>query len=175
MKKGLLALVVLLSVSPLAGAQSAFSPEAHPFTISSLNTPFATQGEFEGEYRVYPERVELRVTKANVYLSEHCPYKGLRLLSAVKFGLAAGTDGNRWKTVGAGKEFLMEQVMSPGDTYSLGELYFDIPRDSSIDLSKHWLVVQMEEFALELPEERQRKRPGYAFAHSRRDIFAPGK
>lgn len=173
MKRVLLALVVLLCVPPPAGAQSGVSPEARPFAISSLNTAFATQVDFEGEYRVYTDRIELRVTKANVYLSEHCPYKGLRLLSAVKFGLATSIDGGRWKMLDAGREFLHEQVMSPGDTYNLGELYFDIPRGDSLDLSKHWLVVQMEEYALDIPEKR--RRPGYAFAHSRRDIFTPAE
>ena len=173
MKRGLLALVVLLCVPPPAGAQGGVSPEARPFAVSSLNTGFATQGDFEGEYRVYADRIELKVTRANIYLSEHCPYKGLRLLSAVKFGLAKGIDGGRWKMLDAGREFLHEQVMRPGDTYDLGELYFDIPRDGSLDLSKQWLVVQMEEYALDIPEERHR--PGFAFAHSRRDIFAPAR
>jgi hypothetical protein len=75
--------------------------------------------------------------------------------------------------VDAGQEFFLEQVMSPGDMHSLGELYFDIPKDNSIDLSKHWLVVQMEDTVLDIPEERRRK--GYAFAHSCRDIFTQAK
>ena len=173
MKQGLLALVVLLIISPLAKAQNGGSPEAHPFSISSLNTAFAMQGDFEGEYRIYPDRIELKVTKANIRISEHCPYKGRRLLSGVKFGLATSTEDKRWKMVDAGQEFFLEQVMSPGDMHSLGELYFDIPKDNSIDLSKHWLVVQMEDTVLDIPEERRRK--GYAFAHSCRDIFTQAK
>jgi len=131
------------------------------------------QGDFDGEYRIYPDRIELKVTKANISISEHCPYKGRRLLSAVKVGLATGTDAGRWKIVRGSQEFLLEQVMSPGDRHSLGELYFSIPKDASVDLSKHWLVVQMEDIVLDVPEEKRRK--GYAFAHSGRDIFTQAK
>jgi hypothetical protein len=60
--------------------------------------------------------------------------------------------------------------MSPGDTHNLGELYFYIPRDDSVDLSKHWLVVQMTDTAIDVPEEKRRK--GYAYAHSA-ETFSP--
>lgn len=162
-------LVVLLAVSPIVNPQDAGGPVAKPFSVSSLNTPFAMQGDFEGEYRIYPDRIELKITKANIRISEHCPYKGRRLLSAVKFGLATSTENKRWKIAHESPEFFLEQIMSPGDQHSLGEMYFYIPRDDSVDLSKHWLVVRMEDNVLDVPEERKRK--GYAFAHSCRDIF----
>lgn len=170
MKSGFLALAVLLIISPLVKAQDADLTQSHPFKISSLNTPFAMQGEFEGEYRIYPDLIELRVTKANIRIGEHCPYKGRRLLSAVKFGLATSTEDKRWKIAHAAQEFFLEQVMSPGDSHSLSELYFYLPKDHSIDLSKHWLVVQMEDTVLDVPGEQRLK--GHAFAHSCRDIFA---
>lgn len=173
MKKGFLTLLVLIIISPLTKAQDGSGPEARPFSISSLNTGFAMQGDFEGEYRVYPDRIELKVTKANIHVSERCPYKGRRLLSAVKFGLATETDDGRWKIAHEGQEFILEQVMSPGDSQGLGELYFSIPKDDSVELSKHWLVVQIEDTALDVPEEKRRK--GYAFSHSGRDIFTQAK
>jgi hypothetical protein len=168
-----LALLVLLVISSLTRAQVAGGADARPFSISSLNTAFAMQGDFDGEYRIYPDRIELRVAKANIRISEHCPYKGRRLLSVVKFGLAKGTDNGRWKIAQGSQEFFLEQVMMPGDMLSLGELYFSIPKDDSVDLSKHWLVVQMEDTALDFPEEKRRK--GYAYAHSCRDIFSQTK
>ena len=172
MRLGCLVLVTLLTFA-LANAQDAGVPEAHLFTISSLNTPFAMQGEFEGEYRIYPDRLELKITKADIRISEHCPYKGRSLLSAVKFGLATSTDDKRWKIAIAGQELFLEQVMRPGDLHSLGELYFYIPIDDSIDLSKHWLVVQMADTVLDVAEEKQLK--GYAYAHSCKDIFTRKK
>lgn len=173
MKERSLALLILLIAFPCAAAQDGGASEARPFSISSLNTAFAMQGDFEGEYRIYPDRVELRVTKANISISEHCPYKGRRLLSGVKFGLAVNTGDKRWKIAAAAQEYFLEQVMSPGDAHNLGELYFYIPRDDSVDVSKHWLVVEMADTVLDVPEEKRSK--GYAYAHSRRDIFTCNK
>jgi len=173
MNRKFLALAVLLLVSSMAHAQDAAAPEAHPFSISSLNTGFAMQGVFEGEYRIYPDRIELKVAKANIHISEHCPYKGGRLLTAVKFGLAVSTGEKRWKIAHTGQEISLEEIMRPGDKHDLGESYFRIPIDNSIDLSKHWLVVQMEDIVLDVPEEKRRK--GYAYVHSCRDIFTRNK
>lgn len=170
MNTKMLALVVLLAFPLTARAQDAGVPEARAFHISSLNTPFAMQGEFKGEYRVHPGWIEVRVTQADIRISEHCPYKGRRMLSALKFALATSTDNNRWKVARAGQEFILGRVLRPGDTHSLAEIYFHIPIDDSVDLSKHWLVVEMEDNVLDVPEERRRK--GYAFAHSCRDIFS---
>jgi len=175
MKVRSLVLLILLIVSPSVIAQSSGAPEAQHFNISSLNTAFAVQGDFVGEYRVYPDRIEVRVTKADISISEHCPYKGRRLLSGIKFGLAVKTE-DRWKIATAAPEVTLERVMNPGDTYNLGELgelYFYIPKDDSLVLSKHWLVVQMADTALDLPDEKRRQ--GYAYAHSRCDIFAHDK
>jgi hypothetical protein len=169
MRNGFPALLVLLVISSLTRALDAGGSDARPFSISSLNTAFVMQGDFGGEYRVYPNRIELKITKANIRISEHCQYKGRGLLSAVKFGLATGTDDGRWKIAHGGQEFFLEQVISSGDIHSLGELYFSIPKDDSVDLSKHWLVVQMEVTVLDVPEEKRLK--GYAYAHSCRDIF----
>lgn len=173
MKLLFFALMILLVVSVLTKAQDADVPEARPFNISSLNTPFAMQGDFKGEYRIYPDWIEVKVTKANIHISHHCPYKGRRLLSAIKFGLATNTDGKQWKIAHAGQEFFLEQVMRPGDVHSLGELYFHIPIERPMDLSQHWLVVQMEDVVLDVAEEKQRK--GYAYAHSCKDIFSEPK
>lgn len=169
MRLAVLAVVVLLVLVPLSKAQDAGEPEAKRFTISSLNTPFAVQADFEGEYRIYPNMIELKVTKADIRVSEHCPYQGRRLLSSVKVGLATTTDDKRWKIAIIGREFPIERVVQPRDSFSLGELYFHIPVENSIDLSKHWLVVKIEDTPLDVAEEERGK--GYAFAHSRRDLF----
>lgn len=169
MTRKLLAVAVLLVVSLSARAQDAGTPQARPFRISSLNTPFAMQGEFKGEYRVYPGWVELKVTQATVLVSNHCPYKGRRVLSTLKLALATSRGARGWRIVKAGQPVFLEQVMRPGDTRSFGEMYFYIPVDDSIDLPRHWLVAEMEEIALDAPEDEPRQ--GYAFAHSCRDIF----
>ena len=170
MKRMFLALLVCLIVLPLAKAQDDSGPEAQRFKISSLNTPFAMQGDFEGEYRVYPDRIKLKVTKAEISISEHCPYKGRRLLSALKFDLATATEGKSWKMIDAGHAMILNEGLSPGDKVTLDELHFDILTNDSIDLAKHWLVVQMADNVLDVPAEK--RRDGSAFAHSSRDVFS---
>ncbi len=163
------ALVVLLAIFPLAKAQNASQSEAHPFSISSLNTAFALQGNFEGEYRIYSDHIEMKVTKAIIRIRGNSPYKGRSLLSSVRFGLATKIDGKRWAPVNMGQEILLERMMRPGDVYSLGELHIDIAIGDSVDLSKHWLVAQMEDIILDAPGEEGQK--GYSFAHSSKNIF----
>ena len=173
MRKGFLAFIILLVISSLTRAQDAGGSDVRPFRISSLDTAFSVHGDFDGEYRVYPDRIELKITKANIRINEHCPYRGRILLSHVKFGLATGTDDGRWKIAPGGQEFSLEQIISAGDIHSLGELYVSIPKDDSVDLSKHWLVVQMGVTVLVVPEEKRRK--GHTYAHSCRDIFQAAK
>jgi hypothetical protein len=171
MKSAFLALMILLVVSPLALAQSGDS-ETKPFIITSLNTAYGVQGVFEGEYRVFANRIQINLKRAEIRISENCPYKGRRLVSSVKFGLAVNAEDNRWKIARAsGNEYRPKRIMLPGDTYDLGTLYFEIPLDDTVDLTRHWLVVQMENNSLDALEEQE----GYAFAHTSRDIFVPKK
>ena len=181
MKPGLIFVSLILAASCVTAGASPFGshdtqdagvPEARPFSFSSLNTGFGIQGDFEGEYRIYPDRVVVRVTKADIRYSEHCQYQGRELLSAVKFGLGANANGG-WKVAHAGRAALLEQVMRPGDRLSLGELHFSIPTGEAVDLSQHWLVAQMEGTALDVPAEKRRK--GHAYAHSSPDIFTRAK
>lgn len=171
MRHGFLALIVLLLISSATKAQDLAEPTVQPFRISSLNTPFAMQGDFEGEYRIYSDRIELRIIKATILISDHCPYKGRRLFSSLKFGLATNTAEGRWRPTSWSQNFVLEEVMSPGDQVDLVELSFTIPKDKALDLSKHWLVVQMADTALDLPGRKLQE--GYALAKSCRDIFAP--
>jgi hypothetical protein len=181
MKPRLILVSLILAASCVAAGAAPFGshdtqdagvPEARPFSFSSLNTGFAIQGEFEGEYRIYPDRVVVRVTKADIRYSEHCQYQGRMLLSAVKFGLGANVNGG-WKFAHAGQAALLGQEMRPGDRLGLVELHFSIPTGAEVDLSQHWLVAQMEGTALDVPAEKRRK--GHAYAHSDRDIFTSSR
>ena len=145
-------------------------PQGIPFHLTSLNSAFGLQGDFEGEYRLYPTGVELRLSKADIYDSEHCPYKGRRFISAIKFGLGTATGARSWKILTTSQEMPLELIMYPGDVYHLGETYAYIPKDESANLAENWLVVSIEDTALDLPDGKQQK--GYSFAHSCRDIFA---
>jgi len=167
--KLLLFVALFLCAASVVEAQVEGEPKAVPFHISSLDTAFAMQGDFEGEFRVYPDWVEVRLARGLVRISEHCPYKGRRVFGAIKFALAAGTDAGKWKMLGGSQKLWVERVMVPNDEHQLGEVSFWIPREPDADLSKNWLVVQLDDDVLDVPDGEKRK--GYAFAQSCKDIF----
>ena len=59
--------------------------------------------------------------------------------------------------------------MSPREELSLSDLHFSLPKESTLDLARRWLVVEIQEEALDLPIEN--RKIGYAFVHSCPDIF----
>jgi hypothetical protein len=161
---------LLFLCQPRARAQTVAEYELVPFHISSLDTAFAMQGDFEGEYTVYPEGVSVRLTKALVRIGTHCPYKGARELRAISFALATDTDEGRWKVDLRSLKYTVARVMLPGDEYGLDGVEFFIPKKLTTDLSKHWLVVQMDDWTRDV-HEGDEPSEGFAFAHSCRDIF----
>jgi hypothetical protein len=168
LSSALFALLFLCTAAGVCEAQTAGEPKAVPFRISSLGSAFAMQGDFEGEFRVYEEGIEVRLTDGLVRISPHCPYKGRRVFGSIKFALSAAADKG-WKMVSASQKFWVERVMLPNDEYQLGPISFWIPKEAGADLSRHWMVVQMDDIALDIPGDEERN--GYAFAQSYRDIF----
>ncbi|HEY0404224.1 MAG TPA: hypothetical protein VGC89_00745 [Pyrinomonadaceae bacterium] len=170
MKLLFITLAAMLLLCPLKGqAQDASGPEAIPFHISSYKTGFAMQGDFEGEYRVYPNSIEVSLSKVVIRVGEHCPYKGRREFVALQFMLATTRPDGRWKLDLKSQPYLVRRIMIPGDEYSLGSLHFSIPKEETTDLSQRWFVVQMDDLALDLSKDEDPL--GFAFAHSSRDIF----
>lgn len=162
---------LLLLCQPAARAQKLVAEgEATPFHISSLDTAFAMQGEFEGEYTVYPKSIRVRLTKALVRIGKHCPYKGPREFHAIQFALATLNEEGRWKKVLKSRKYTVRRVMLPGDEYVFDGVEFVIPKRAATDLTKHWFVVQMDDLLVEGPTEDGTVE-GFAFANSRRDIF----
>lgn len=161
---------LLLSQAAVAGARGA-APQRVPFKISSLGSAFAVQVEVEGTYTVNEDYVELNVERVLIYVSEKCPYQGRRFINKLSVGLGAVTPSGRWDTENRSLPVFVERVMSPRDEYRLAGLHFQIPRSEGADLTKRWLIVETEEMALDLPEGDKGVK-GYAFAHSRRNIFA---
>ncbi len=146
--------------------------QAIPFQISSQgNSPFAFVGTFEGEYRIYPTFIEVNVKKAVIELRDNAAYKGQRKLSSVKFHLGKDTSTGRWKTANRSKPLAVNRVMHPGDTYTFTSTRFLIPKASSTELLKHWLVVEMESTTLDGQSARTSR--GFTYAHSQRNIFSP--
>ena len=129
------------------------------------------QVEVEGTYTVNEDYVELNVERVLIYVSEKCPYRGRRFINTLSVGLGTVTPSGRWDTENRSLPVFVERVMSPRDEYRLAGLHFQIPRSEGADLTKRWLIVETEEMALDLPEGDKGVK-GYAFAHSRRNIFA---
>ena len=168
--KCLILIVILLVTASVAKSQIPSASEPHAFTISSINTGFGIQGEFEGKYLIYLDRVELWITKADISASKTCPYQGRRLLSALRIGLATNTENKGWKIAHPSEPLAVGQVMSPGEIHQLGEFHLTIPLNEEIDLARYWLVVQLEANVLDIPESVGVT--GHHYAHSRCDIFA---
>ena len=149
-------------------AQSAGEPKAMPFHISSRGSAYGVQGEFEGTYRVYDSSIEVYVSKATLTVSEHCPYQGRRRINYLKFGLW-NEEASNWKVENSATPLYLYGIMSPREELSLSDLHFSLPKEFTLDLVTRWLVVEIQEDALDLPIERAKT--GYAFVHSCADIF----
>jgi hypothetical protein len=170
---GLLILFLLVCLSP-AYAQSAGESDPQPFHFSSRGTGYGVQGEFEGTYLIDEDLIEVNVTKATIYVSEHCPYQGRRSINQLKFGLATETDSHdSWKIESAAQPIYLELVMSPKEEYSLYDLHFLIAKESGMDMAKRWLVVEIQTDPLDGPREKNKR--GYVYASSCRDVFERGE
>ena len=155
----------LLGISTYA--QTPEGSEAHPFHISSRGSAFGVQAEFEGTYRVYSSSIEVNVSKATLYVSEHCPYQGRRMINYIKFGL--WNEESSRKIENSTPPLYLYVVMAPRQEHPLSDLHFSLPKESTLDLAKSWLVVEIQEEILDIPINDGRK--GYAFVHSCGDIF----
>jgi hypothetical protein len=164
-------LVILFALGVTAvQAQTSAEPSPISFSISSLKSSFALAGTFEGEYRIRDDSIEITVSSAEVYLRAYGTYGGRRELSFINISLASASASGKWKTISHARAIPVGETMRPGDKYLADRMRFNIPRDSSVDLTKCWLVVEMGELTLDSIDE---DKVGYAFAQSDRDIFAP--
>ena len=158
---------LVLSV-PAGSTQPAGAAGGIPFHISSRGSAYGVQAEFKGTYRVTDSSVELHVVRGAVYVSEHCPYQGRRRINYIKFGLW-NQEASGWRVENSAPPLYLHVVMSPREEHPLSDLRFTLPKESTLDLAKRWLVVEIQEDALDEPADDGRK--GYSFVHSCEDIF----
>ena len=158
----------LLVGMPATYAQSTYEPKTVPFHISSRGTAYGVQGEFEGTYRVYESSIEVYVSKGTISVSENCPYQGRRRINYIKFGLW-NEEASKWKVENSATPLYQYLIMSPREEHPLCDLHFSLPKASTLDLARRWLVVEIQEEALDLPIEN--RKIGYAFVNSCPDIF----
>ena len=171
MRRHFTLLVILLTLGASAvQAQNAGETSPVSFKISSINSPFALAGTFDGEYRIRADAIEITISNAAVYLRDNCPYKGRRQLAFINVALASSNAAGKWTVINRGRAIPVGETMTPGDEYLADKMRFTIPKDSALDLSNCWLVVEMGELSLDSSDE---DKVGYAFAPSDRGIFSP--
>jgi hypothetical protein len=158
----------LLLGMPATYAQSADGSEARPFHISSRGSAYGVQAEFEGTYQVRISSIEVYVSKAILTVSEHCPYQGRRRINYIKFGLW-NQEASNWRVENSATPLYLYAIMSPREEQSLSDLHFTLPKEITLDLARRWLVVEIQEDALDLPVDS--RKAGYSFVHSCADIF----
>lgn len=172
--KFFIAVFALLSAVTIIQAQTNENSAGGSFKVSSLNDGFfAFVGDFEGNYQVFPERIEVEVTRGKIILRDVSSYRGQRELKGLSVGLAATTE-KRWKIACDSEPLKIDKVMTPDTEYQIENTKFIIPKDPAIDLSQHWLVFTMSGRMLDRanPAENQ---IGTAYAHSSRNIFGGNK
>jgi hypothetical protein len=170
MRVVLITLFVLLSAWATTGsAQGLEESEPVAFHIRSSDPSSAVQGFFEGEYRIHPASIEVQVTTMVVRINQGSSYKGRRLLGKMRMGLVTSAGGGGLKTVVLSKAQYIGRVMEPGDEYTYVPFRFSIPKRGSLDLSKHWLVVQFENALWDIAGEEGK--PEHISIASAKDIF----
>jgi len=148
--------------------------EARPvsFKMSSVKG-FSMRGSFEGEYRILPDAIELKITKGDILLADNAPYRGSRMLDHLTFGLATlPADGKGFQPIKTSwsKPLNIEKIMRPLDKHSFENVYFSIPKGKTVDLSKVWIVAMMTVDILE-PYEGMKQKTGFSYAHTCQNIF----
>lgn len=167
----LVLLLLLVLCAAGARAQRTIESSGTPFSISSVNSPFAMAGTFDGEYRVLDDSIEVTITSVSIHLRDYGSYHGRRKLSFINVGLATAREPRGWKVISRARALPVGEIMRPGDQYlTRQKMRFHLPREGSPDLTKCWLLVEMGELSLDSNDE---DKAGWAFAHSARDIFSP--
>jgi hypothetical protein len=171
----ILLVALLLTTTSLAKAQSNIAVEPKPFHISSRGTAFGVQADFEGTYLIREDYIEVNVTKATIYVSDHCPYKGRSSVNQLRFGLATYNEEGRWKIESSASPIQIGLIMSPKEEVSLGPSYFFtpffIPKAKDADLTTRWFIIEIQTDAIEYYDYRPGS--GFVYASSCRDIFVP--
>jgi hypothetical protein len=157
-------IIISFALSPIttSSGQDNYATSGR-FSVSSLDSPFALVGVFEGEFHVYPDRVEVLVEKAALQFNNKVRHKRKIEVSSIRVGLAKLTSrGGDWEITTRSEKTKVGQVIMPGQGYELVGIKFTIKQGASIDLSKRWLVFEMEE----------KGQSRYAYAHSNPKIFS---
>lgn len=147
---------------------------AVPVYVSSIGGSFPVEVLFDGTYQAQPDSIEVAFTSAEIRARPFETYNGSRRIVSVKIGLGRALADGKWEG------FNWTELASINRTLRVNERMtfappraIQIPAGSSLDLSKHWIIVRIDSIAVDRPKEQQRV--GYSYAHSSRDVFTQAK
>lgn len=130
----------LISEPSPSQPKSSSNSQPVPFYVSSLDSsyPFpdmAMKGTFEGEYRVFPDYVEVIVKKGTIY--NHLPNKKSTYLRSLNFFINYYSTPQKWEKFPDSRfEVLQKNRLNYGESYTFTNIRFVIPKSSSTELSK---------------------------------------
>lgn len=119
--------------------KSSSTSQSVPFYISSLYPSYpypkmGMEGTFEGEYRIFPDYVEVIVKKGKVY--NYLPSKKFTYLRSLKFFLSYKGTPKKWEKFPDSRFNVLEKGrLNYGESYSFTNIRFVIPKSSSTELS----------------------------------------
>lgn len=137
------------------------------FNISSMNSGFAITGIFQGEYRIYNDFIEINFVKSKFLSNNNLENKRKRLLKSMTVGLGKNLPDGKWDMTNHSLSYLIDKPIDLSESYNMENIKFLIPKDLNIDLSKNWIIIQLEITEL----EGATNQIGYVYAHSNKDIF----
>jgi|ERR1043165_643220 hypothetical protein len=167
-------IAIAILVISLCGSTQQFRSQSadHPLRISSMGSPFGLQGEFTGYYKIEDDAIRIFFSETDLYDSVHCPYKGRRAVLRIQLGLATETpETGKWHIETKSEPLALGIIMSPGDRKEFEGLDFRIPIKPNTDLSNSWIVIDIQDEALDPIPGHNEPSYGSSFAHSCRNIF----
>lgn len=161
----IIGLIIFFFPSPQSQLSKANSNNSIPFFMSSQNNGFfSIVGSFEGQFKVLPESVEIVVNKAHINSSRQHPILKSNNITAITAGLGIQNKYKEWTISYRSQRLPMNKIISPEGFLVLDNLNFSIPKNKSTDISRNYLVIELE-------ITNSDNSVGYTYVHSDEDIF----
>lgn len=159
-------------VAALGNGQSKQSGvESVPVHISSMDTKFASRGEFKGVARVTTDSVTVIFESSNIAIMALTRRTAEYHLDSISVSLTYGT-GDRWNFSQTSRAFVIPDSLAERPRFSLGRLVFTVPRSAAAELSKSWITVTFYQIVSPAIVPREQQGTGTSYAHSAPTVFA---
>ena len=170
-----------VAVAPTARAQdvpAAPAPEApqalkdgeQALVLSTLGGTWTVQGEFKGRMSLGAQSLALSFDKARLVVRDKAPAGTRRQIVSVTPVLATSTAEAPFTIARRGKALAVNREVSLEQPCEVEAFTSEIVLDNTIDLSKHWLVLEIQ---MTRPAPDDKAGPSFVFINSDKNIFAP--